>query len=607
VKAAHAMRFGAQVLASGGVRFALWAPSCPQVAVERVATDARRIDSRPMQRDADGWHQCIWAEAGPGTNYRFDVGQGRSVPDPASRFNPQGVHGPSEVIDPCGYEWSDASWCGLPWHQATLYELHVGCFTPEGTLDAAVARLPYLCALGIRAVELMPLAAFSGRRGWGYDGVLPYAPHPAYGTPQQLKRFVDTAHQLGLMVLLDVVYNHFGPDGNYLHAYCPQFYDATRTTPWGPALDFDGDAAGTVRRFFIDNALYWVDEYRFDGLRLDAVHAMHDGSPTHLVEDIAAALRDGPGRHRQLHLVLENDHNIARWLARDSSGRPRTARAQWNDDWHHAAHVLATGEGEGYYQDYRDAPVAGLARALAEGFVYQGQPSLHRGGRSRGEPSAELPSQAFVAFLQNHDQVGNRAFGERLDTLACTERLETLLACLLLAPHVPMLFMGEEFAASTPFLYFCDFDGALAAAVWRGRRQEFAACGDAPAHERIPDPNAEASFLASRLRWVELDGDAGRRRLALVRRLLALRREYLQPHLSTQRHGGTWQCDELGFRVEWPLGQTLRWTMRARFGGAAQVWPLGPDETEVYRAGAAVAAQGPADQVLVTLGNRPAP
>jgi maltooligosyltrehalose trehalohydrolase len=609
MRAAHAMRFGAELLEQGGVRFALWAPARPRVTVELVYSQGGCIERRPMQRGVEGWHECVWTEAGPGTLYRFDVGQGRGVPDPASRCNPLGVHGPSEVVDPHAYEWGDGDWRGLAWHRATVYELHVGCFTPEGTLQAAAARLPYLQQLGIRAIEVMPLAAFSGHHGWGYDGVLPFAVHPAYGTPQQLKHFVDTAHQLGLMVLLDVVYNHFGPDGNYLHAWCPQFYDARRSTPWGPALRFEGEHSPTVRRFFIDNALYWVEEYRFDGLRLDAVHAMQDRSPVHLVEDIAAALHDGPGRQRHVHLLLENDANNARWLARDRDGWPRTATAQWNDDWHHAAHVLASGESEGYYRDYREAPVALLAQALAEGFVYQGQPSPHRGGQPRGEPSAELPSQAFVAFLQNHDQVGNRAFGERIDALAGAARVETLLACLLLAPQVPMLFMGEEFAASTPFLYFCDFDGALAAAVRNGRCQEFAefaAFGAAAERERIPDPNDAASFAASRLRWEELDGAAGRRRLALVTQLLALRREQLEPHLPLQRHGGRMHCDAFGFHVEWPLGDELLWTMRACFGGVAMSWPIALGEREVYRNGGAAPAplRDPVDQVLVTLRQR---
>lgn len=577
------MPFGAELRPAGGVRFALWAPSCPAVALEIVDREGECAERWPMQRSDDGWHRCVRDDAGPGTRYRYDVGQGRVVPDPASRFNPLGVHGPSEVVDPGAHTWRDGAWSGLPWHRAAVYELHVGSFTPAGTLHAAAARLPYLHDLGIRAVELMPLAAFAGRRGWGYDGVLPFAVHPAYGTPRELKRFVDAAHRQGLMVLLDVVHNHFGPEGNYLHGYCPEFRDDKRHTPWGAALRLDGRDGRTVRQFFIDNALYWVEEYRFDGLRLDAVHAMHDRSSEHLVEEIAAALRDGPGRERQVHLVLENDDNRARWLARDAHGKPRVATAQWNDDWHHAAHVVATGEEQGYYRDHVDAPVLQLACALAEGFVYQGQPSMYRGGRPRGEASAGLPPLAFVAFLQNHDQVGNRALGERLDALAGTARVELLLACLLLSPQVPMLFMGEEFAARSPFLYFCDFSGALAAAVTRGRRLEFADPRDAAGGAHIPDPNAKATFAASKLRWDERDTERGRRRLALVRQLLALRRQHLEPRLPLQRHGGRYRCDGRSFEVEWPLGPTQCWVMRASFGGSDGPWPLDSGEREIYR------------------------
>ncbi|WP_393938735.1 alpha-amylase family glycosyl hydrolase [Piscinibacter sakaiensis] len=309
------------------------------------------------------------------------------MPDPASRSNPDGVHGPSEVVDPNAFVWQHDGWTGRPWHEAVLYELHVGSFTPEGSFRAAARKLPALAALGITAVELMPLASFGGRRGWGYDGVLPFAPAACYGPPDDLRHFVDRAHGLGLMVLLDVVYNHFGPDGNYLHAHCRSFFDAARRTPWGDALNVDGPRSATVRRFFVDNALHWLTEYRMDGLRLDAVHAIEDRSARHLVDEIAEALHRGPGRHRHVHLVLENDDNRADWLQRDAAGSPRLATAQWNDDWHHAAHVLATGETAGYYADYAADPAADLARALAGGFVYQGQPSAHT-TRSATGPSA---------------------------------------------------------------------------------------------------------------------------------------------------------------------------------------------------------------------------
>ena len=586
MKAAHAMRFGATVLDAGGVRFALWAPGWRSVTVQRCDAGGRTLAEHALQRRDDGWHEGVWPEAEAGWLYRYRLDDGTAVPDPASRRNPQGVHGPSEVVDPADHEWHDEGWQGLPWHRTSVYELHVGSFTPEGSFEAAALRLPYLRSIGIRAIELMPLAAFSGQRGWGYDGVLPFAPHAPYGTPQQLKRFIDRAHRLGLMVLLDVVYNHFGADGNHLHRWCPEFFDPSQPTPWGAALRVDGEAGRTVRRFFVDNALYWVREYRFDGLRLDAVHAMPDGSPPHLVEEIASALREGPGRERHVHLVLENDANRARWLARDPGGRAAVATAQWNDDWHHAAHVLATGERHGYYRDHADAPLRDLARALAEGFVYQGQPSAHRGMQPRGEPSAALPPTAFVNFLQNHDQVGNRACGERLDALLPPARVEWLLACLLLAPQVPMLFMGEEFATRSPFLYFCDYHGDMAEAVREGRRREFAGFpgfGDAAARQQLPDPNAPSSFSASMLRWQELCEPDARRRLALVQQLLGLRRDHLEPQLVAPYRGATWSSSDEAFAVEWRFGMTGYWRMRGSMAETAPRGPLAPEEREVFR------------------------
>lgn len=592
------MPFGAEVLERGGVSFRLWAPSRTKVVLELLSADADRVVARhPMTAQPEGWHSWRAVEAQPGQRYRFRVDEGLAVPDPASRFNPQDVHGPSEVIDPLAYRWRHADWRGLPWFGAVVYELHVGAFTPQGTLQAAAARLPQLRALGIDTVELMPLADFPGRRGWGYDGVLPFAPDASYGRPDDLKAFVDAAHGLGMMVLLDVVYNHFGPDGNYLHAYAPEFFDPSCHTPWGPAIDVDGPSSATVRRFFVENALYWIEEYRFDGLRLDAVHAIGDSSTPHLVAEIGAALRSGPGRDRHVHLVLENEHNAARWLLRDAAGAPMVATAQWNDDWHHAAHVIATGEVDGYYADFAQAPVKQLGCALAAGFVYQGQPSRLRDGGPRGEPSAVLPSQAFVAFLQNHDQIGNRALGQRLDALAAPRRVEALLACLLLAPHVPMLFMGEEFAATTPFLYFCDHQGELGPAVSEGRRAEFAgfpAFRDPVARAAIPDPNAASTFEASTLNWAEADGAAGRRRLALVAQLLALRREHLLPLLPLQRHGGMLVGHGAGWlAVEWPLGPEWVWCLRANLGDEGVEIDMASDHAEVFRAPAAHDADGP--------------
>jgi maltooligosyltrehalose trehalohydrolase len=585
--------FGAELLGGGGARFRLWAPGSERVCVD-IVDGPGAGSAHVMQHAPNGWHEVLVAEAGAGTRYHYRLADGRRVPDPASRSNPLGVRGPSEVVDALAHRWEHAHWRGRPWHTATLYELHIGTFTPEGRFDSAARRLPELAELGVSAVELMPVAAFSGARGWGYDGVLPFAPHAVYGSPDELKHFIDTAHGLGLMVLLDVVYNHFGPDGNYLGAYCPAFFDPRHETPWGAAINLSAEGSADVRRFFVENALYWIEEYRFDGLRLDAVHTLRDDSPQHLIAGIARALDAGPRRERFVHLVVENDANTASWLARTDADETAIATAQWNDDLHHVAHVVATGETDGHYADYAADPVALLGHALAEGFVYQGQPRPLRGGAPRGERSAHLPSQAFVAFLQNHDQVGNRAFGERLDAIAPASRVEALLACLMLTPQIPMLFMGEEFAATTPFLYFCDFEGELAAAVANGRRAEFAHFGpfrDARVRERIPDPNALATFTQSKLSWPERSTPRGRQRLALVARLLALRREHLEPLLPLQRHGGSSSAAGESIVVDWRVGAGMCWTLRANFGHEPVTFDAAAGEREVYR-NAAVAPAG---------------
>jgi len=591
LKYRHAMPFGAEVRGDGGTRFRLWAPSVARVGLELVGPSVRALV--PMQAEDGGWHQRILQDAPPGTRYRFVLDSGLAVPDPASRRNPLDVHGPSEVVDAGAYAWRDGAWAGRPWEDAVLYELHVGAFTPEGTFAAARERLHELAALGITAIELMPVAEFPGKRNWGYDGVLPFAPDASYGAPDELKALVDHGHALGMMMLLDVVYNHFGPEGNYLHAYCPEFFNPNHHTPWGAAINFDGDGNRVVREFYVHNALYWIEEFRFDGLRLDAVHAIRDDSARHIVAEIAGALRDGPGRERQVHLVLENDANEARYLARDAAHAPLCASAQWNDDLHHAAHVLLTGERDGYYADYADAPLERLGRALAEGFVYQGEASVFRAGAPRGEPSSQLPPTAFVSFLQTHDQIGNRALGQRLHALAGARAERGMLACLLLSPHVPMLFMGEEFAASTPFLYFCDFGPELAQAVAEGRRREFArfaGFSDDQARSRIPDPGSPATFEGSKLRWAERDVGAHRERLDLVRRLLELRRRYLAPRLRGARAGARLEILNGVLRVEWTLGDGARLRLLAHFGAtAATVPPLLGGEV-VYADGI-----GPAD------------
>lgn len=492
----HHMPFGPELGADGTV-FRLWAPAAHHVDL-LIESGARR--SFAMTPEGGGWFVGVAADVGDGCRYRFCIDGNKIVPDPTSRFQPDDVHGASQVVDPRSFDWDDEQWPGRKWYEAVIYELHVGTFTPEGTFAAAQNELARLARLGITAVELMPVADFPGARNWGYDGVLPFAPDSRYGEPNDLKRFVAAAHRLGLMVFIDVVYNHFGPEGNYLAAYAPAFFSAQHTD-WGDGLNFSPAEARPVRDFFINNALYWMREFNVDGLRLDAVHAIHDDSAPHVLEELAARVRRAVPAGRHFHLVLENDDNAARYLARGADGRPAQYDAQWNDDFHHALHVILTGETDGYYADYAANPIDDLGMTLTQGFRYQGRWSQHR-QRDRGEPSGHLPPTAFVNFLQNHDQVGNRAFGERLSMLVPGERLATAVAILLLAPSPPLLFMGEEWGASTPFAFFCDFSGDLATAVREGRRREFARFPQFSAPEMraaIPDPNDDRTFAASQL------------------------------------------------------------------------------------------------------------
>ncbi len=558
----HAMPFGAQLRTDGTVRFRLWAPAQESASIS--IDDAITLS---LQRLEGGWFEVVTEAAKVGSRYRFVLQDGIRVPDPASRHQPDDVHGPSVVVDPGAYAWQTAGWRGLPWHESVIYELHVGAFDADGTFDGVRRRLDRLERLGVTVIELMPPSDFAGRRNWGYDGVLPFAPDSSYGTPAALKALIDSAHERRMMVFLDVVYNHFGPDGNYLRLYAPQFFTERRHTPWGAAIDY---AQRPVRDFIIHNALYWLDEYRVDGLRLDAVHAIVDESPTHILAELAAAVRDlGVRQGRHLHLVLENDENAARWLRPGQAGAARLYDAQWNDDFHHACHVLLTRESAGYYADYVDQSVAQLGRALTEGFIYQGEPSRHRANARRGEPSGDLPHTAFIGFLQNHDQIGNRAFGERLTTLAAPRALEAMAAVLLLAPHVPLLFMGEEWGTTRPFPFFCDFPGELGAAVRVGRRREFAkfpAFSDPEARAHIPDPNSPATFAQAALDWEAADRTPHHERLALYQRLLALRRSEIVPCLAALTAPST-TCELLRGEVlqaSWLLGDGARLTLIAR-------------------------------------------
>ncbi len=551
------MPYGCAPVADG-MRFNLWAPAARTVALSLC--NHQPVLLRAMQALADGWFTIVAPEAHPGTRYCFEIDGKVRVPDPASRWNPAGVHEPSAVVDPTAYEWHDDAWRGRPWHEAVIYELHGGTFSAAGTFEGVISRLDELVHLGVTAIELMPISTFAGARNWGYDGVLPFAPAACYGKPDDLKRLVDAAHARGLMMLLDVVYNHFGPEGNYLSATAPSFFTDRHETPWGKAIDFDGPASRGVRDFFIHNALYWLLEYRFDGLRLDAVHAIHDDSEPHVLLELAAAVRAGPGRDRQVHLILENDDNRSSLL-----GSAGGFDAQWNDDAHHCLHVLATGERDGYYVDYASRVHARLGRALASGFVYQGERSAHRDGRRRGEPSDHLPATAFINFLQNHDQIGNRAFGERLCQIAEPHRLRALTEILLLAPSIPLLFMGEEWGASTPFPFFCDFSGPLREAVTNGRRAEFKRFRQfarASSRARIPDPCEPATFAAAKLDWSERARSPHAQWLALHQTLLAIRHRELIPRLATIAPGGLYESVGRGVsRVRWAFGDRTHWVL----------------------------------------------
>ncbi len=550
----HEMPFGAELRRDGTVRFRLWAPKASSVALQLNGPE----HSVSMSRLDGGWFELVTV-AGEGAQYSFKIDEQQVVPDPASRFQPGGVHGPSELIDPFAYQWQDTNWRGRPWDEAVIYELHVGTFSPEGTFAGVEAKLDYLVNLGVTAVELMPLSSFPGTRNWGYDGVLPFAPASAYGRPLDLKRLVDGAHSKNLMVFLDVVYNHFGPEGNYLGLYAPQFFTDRHRTPWGQAINFDAPGSRTVRDFFIHNALYWLEEYHFDGLRFDAVHAIADDSRPDILTELAETVRTRSNTERRIHLVLENDNNAAHYLCRKAGVDSSCYDGQWNDDIHHVTHVLVTGEKDGYYSDYAQNPLWHLGKCLAEGFSFQGEKSAFRDGARRGEPSRELPPTCFVSFLQNHDQVGNRALGERITQLASADAVKLAMTILLLAPSPPLLFMGEEFVAASPFLFFCDFGPELGAQVTAGRRSEFARFkqfSSPEAQAQIPDPNAEQTFLRSKLDWNSVGQEPHSKWLEFYQNVLQCRREKVVPRIKDIAHGRS------QFQVLAPLGLDVSWRFR---------------------------------------------
>ena len=539
---AYPKSWGAEYVAVGEVRFRLWAPGQERVELRLSGTDTQ------MSRSADGWFELLATGVSPGTEYSFVLADGMTVPDPASRAQKTDVNGPSLVIDPTDYEWQDGGWQGRPWEESVIYELHVGTFTRQGTFRSAAERLPYLAKLGITMVELLPLAQFGGNRGWGYDGVLLYAPHSAYGAPEDLKAFVDTAHALGISVVLDLVLNHFGPEGNYLPLLAPQFFHKERMTPWGAAIAYDLDP---VRRYIVECALYWLEEFHLDGIRFDAIDQIEDISQKHVLIEIAERIR-AEITDRPIHLTTEDARNVTFLHPRDKDGSVPLFTAEWNDDLHNAIHVLATGETHAYYQDFAEQPEKLVARVLAEGFAYQGEVSPQAGDK-RGVDSTAQPPAAFVDFIQNHDQVGNRAQGERLISLAGDDRTKCLLAALLVSPHIPLLFMGEEFGETNPFLFFTDFHGDLAKAVRDGRRREFSGHAGHDAEE-VPDPNAPSTFDASRLDWDKVNGNSGKDWLELTKTLLALRQTEIVPRLAAvTRANGTVLATAPGFLA-------VRWT-----------------------------------------------
>ena len=563
------MPFGAEIV-EDGVRFALWAPKAESVEVCLESETSEELV--PLNRHEGGWYLLVTSKARAGSRYRYRIDRDIFVPDPASRFNLGDAQGPSIVVDPFAFEWNDEHWNGRLWEDAVIYELHIGTFTPGGTFVSAIERLDYLRDLGVTALEVMPVADFPGRRNWGYDGVLLFAPDSIYGKPEDFKRFIEAAHERSIMVLLDVVYNHFGPEGNYLHRYAPQFFTEHYHTPWGAAINFDQQGSRTVRDFMIHNALYWLEEYRLDGLRLDAVHAIRDDeSEINILAELAQSVRAGPGKSRPIHLILENDNNAAHFLRRDASGNPLLYTAQWNDDMHHAAHVLLTNECDGYYSDYADDAITHLGRSLTEGFAYQGEISRHRDGEPRGEKTSGLPLTAFVNFLQNHDQVGNNAFGHRLNKMSEKPALAAMTSILLLAPSIPLIFMGQEFAADQPFPFFCDFSPPLSELVTQGRRKEFThfpAFRDPRMQLLIPDPNSPASFQSAVLDWLQLEKETHARQADLYRELLSIRHREIVPRLR-QVGNREAKYEKLGGRalkVEWRMGDSATLCLLANLG-----------------------------------------
>ena len=593
------MPFGSAILEDGRVSFSLWAPKAQ--SVELCLYEDKTVQYLDLSPQSHGWYSLITDRAQVGTLYNYRINRNLIVPDPASRSNPQDIYGPSEVIDPQAYDWQDHAWQGRPWETAVIYEIHTGTFTQSGTFRGIIEKLDYLVSLGVTAIELMPIADFPGSRNWGYDGVLLFAPDSSYGKPDDLKLLIDQCHTRGLMVFLDVVYNHFGPEGNYLGSYAPQFFSKVDHTPWGSAINYSGKDSRVVRDFFIHNALFWFEEYHIDGLRLDAVQSIIDKSSKHILTEIAENVRMISGS-RYRHLVLENEDNAAHYLGYQDgadatvvNAKPvdvatidtQLYNAQWNDDIHNAIHVLSTGEREGYYADFGTQPLCLLGRCLTEGFGYQGELSLFR-KRKRGERSSHLSPTCFVNFSQNHDRVGNLPFGDRMHRYAWEGSFRAFSEILMLAPGIPLIFMGQEFLADSPFLFFCDFKGDLAQAVREGRERDYRRRGFLRKQTyKLIDPNSPEAFSRSKMSWGNLEQIAHSDFLQLMTKLLSSRNTQSIPQLSLITKGrSSFVCARealLAARWEFPSGTTL--LLHANLSSEHLSWPDEGDALSGLKAG----------------------
>ncbi len=512
--------------------FSVWAPDASS-----VETVVEGVGDFPMQKSPDGYFSATVPGCGAGDLYRFRIDGRGPFPDPASRFQPQGVHGPSEIVDPSIFPWTDQEWKGVKREGLVLYELHVGTFTPEGAFRSAAGKLLELCDLGVTAVELMPVADFAGNRNWGYDGVALFAPARCYGAPDDLRGFVNEAHGLGLAVFLDVVYNHLGPDGAYHSLFSRHYFSQKHRNPWGSGINFDGPESGPVREFFIENSLRWIQEYHFDGLRLDATHAIVDESPRHILAEISAAVKESQIRTGRVAHIMAEDVNNLPHMMKPESERGWGLDAVWSDDFHHQVRRGLAGDSDGYFADF-DGTAQSVADTARKGWFYSGQYAPYF-GRQRGGDATGLEYSRFIFYIQNHDQVGNRAFGDRIHQTVDLSCYRAVSVLLLILPQVPLLFMGQEWAAGTPFQYFTNHRAELGRLVTAGRRREFerfAAFADPKVRESIPDPQAAATFEASRLQWDERNRQPHRRILRLYKALLALRNS--EPALQSRGCSG---------------------------------------------------------------------